>query len=194
MIAVDGTISTIAGSGVDGFSGDDGPAVAAQLRWPRGVAVSGGAVYIADTWNYRVRKVADDGKIATIAGDGANGFAGGHLGVIQGIAVDDTGNVYVTDVYNHVVRKIAPSGGVSTAVTTLAGNGSPSFAGDQSASTNAQLSFPRGIAADAFGNIYIADEEIIASAGSARMEKLRLLRAQGSPASLVTDCQPLRRN
>jgi sugar lactone lactonase YvrE len=162
-LAASGTdiITTLAGTGVAGFSGDTGQATAAQLAFPRGVAVDGaGNVYIADTSNHRVRKVAPNGVITTLAGTGVPGFSGdtgpgtaAQINTPYGVGVDGAGNVYIADTFNHRVRKVAPNG----VITTFAGTGVPGFSGDTGQATAAQLVLPSGIAFDAAGNAYIAD-------------------------------------
>jgi uncharacterized protein (TIGR03437 family) len=156
-----GMISTVAGSGTRGFGGDGGPATSAQLNSPWGIAVdASGSLYIADSQNNRIRKVTPTGMISTVAGSGAEGFAGdgGPATAAQlrnpwDLAVDSVGSIYVADTDNHRIRKIT-AGGV---ITTLAGNGSRSFSGDGGPATTASLNAPFGVALDGFGNVYIAD-------------------------------------
>jgi uncharacterized protein (TIGR03437 family) len=156
-----GNISTVVGNGTLGFGGDNGAATSAQLFLPMGVAVdSSGNIYIADTQNNRVRKVASGSNISTIAGNGGISYSGdsgpaikAQLNAPQGIAVDSSGNYYIADTANNVVRKVAANGTIST----FAGNGSAGSGGDGSAATSAQLNYPQGVAADAAGNVYIAD-------------------------------------
>jgi len=153
-------ITTIAGNGVLSYSGDNGPALAAQMNFPFGVAVdSGGVVYIADTANNVVRRVAKNGVITTFAGNGSAGFGGdggaatsAQLNSPEGVAVDAAGNVYIADTQNARVRRV--TGGT---ISTFAGNGSAGFGGDGSTATSAQLDTPVGLAVDAGGNVYIAD-------------------------------------
>ena len=129
-----GTITTVAGNGVQGYSGDGGPATSADLNYPNGVAVDGsGNLYIADTNNVRVRKVTAGGIITTVAGNGAQGFAGDNgaatsaeLSSQSRVAVDSFGNVYIADIDNSRIRKVSSSG----VITTVAGNGTWGFAGD----------------------------------------------------------------
>jgi uncharacterized protein (TIGR03437 family) len=155
-----GNIATLAGNGILSYSGNGGPATAAQLNSPQAVAVdAAGNFYIADTANNVVRKVTAGGAITTIAGNGAAGYAGDNgaatsaqLNGPQGIAVDAGGNVYVSDTQNARVRKI--SGGN---ISTVAGNGTPGFGGDNGAATTAQLNVPIGLAVDSANNLYIAD-------------------------------------
>ncbi len=210
-----GTITTIAGDGdFNTYSGDGGPAVAAQLDYPRGVAVDGsGNLFIADTWNERVRMVtagggigtvagneapwltspvavaadgsgsvyvADDigakvmkvspgGAVAAFAGTGAVGYAGdggaavsAELDSASAVAVDAAGNVYIADEGNHVVRKVDAAG----TITTVVGNGSAGFSGDGGPAKSATLDAPGGLAIDGAGNLYIADS------GSGRIRKV----------------------
>jgi uncharacterized protein (TIGR03437 family) len=155
-----GMISTVAGNGTRGFSGDGGPATSASLDGPEGVAVdAAGNLYIADTNNYRVRKVSG-GTISTVAGNGILGFSGdggpatsASLGAPWGVAVDAAGNFYLADPYNNRVRKV--SGGT---ISTVAGNGTRGFSGDGGPATSASLDGPGGVAVDGAGNVYIADQ------------------------------------
>jgi uncharacterized protein (TIGR03437 family) len=154
-----GMIATVAGNGTQGFSGDNGPATNAQLSSPNGVAVdSAGSLYIADLGNNRVRKVAS-GVIATVAGNGAYGFSGDNgpgaaaqLYYPEGVTVDAAGNLYIADQWNGRIRKV--SNGV---ITTVAGNGTAGFGGDNGPATSAQLHYPAGVASDAAGHLYIVD-------------------------------------
>jgi hypothetical protein len=159
-----GAISTVAGTGAPGYTGDGGPATAATLNSPEGVAVdAAGNLYIADTNNDAVREVvAATGNIATIAGDGsgAPGFAGdggpaisARLNAPYGIALDGAGNVYIADSGNNRVRVVSTSGNIST----FAGNGTPAYLGDGGAARSAELYSPLGVACDPAGNVYIAD-------------------------------------
>jgi hypothetical protein len=138
-----GVISTVAGTGTRGFSGDGGPATSAQLAYPQSVAVdSAGNLYIADTSNSRIRKVSN-GVITTVAGDGRFGFSGDNgpatsaqLNGPVGVAVDSAGNLYIADQVNQRIRKV--SGGV---ITTVAGGGSS--IGDNGPATSAQFANPQ---------------------------------------------------
>lgn len=155
-----GTISTVAGNGVTGYSGDGGQAQNALMNGPLGVAAAaGGVVYVTDTNNQRVRRIAADHSIATIAGNGTAGFAGDNASASGaqvafpgGAAVDASGNLYFADTANHRVRKIAGGN-----ITTVAGNGTQGYAGDNGAAASAQLNSPAAVAVDAAGNLYIAD-------------------------------------
>jgi trimeric autotransporter adhesin len=156
---VNGIITTVAGTGAVGYTGDNGPATGATLNTPWGVAVdAAGNVYISDTGNAVVRKVSG-GVITTIAGTGTAGFSGDNgaatsalLNAPVGIAFDAAGNLYIADYANNRVRMV--SGGT---ITTVAGNGTATFAGDGSAATSASLSGPLDVKVDAAGNLYIAD-------------------------------------
>ena len=160
-VSTTGTISTYAGTGTAGYSGDGGAATAANLQNPSGVAVdAAGNVYIVDRGNIRVRKVNTSGTITTIAGTGSAGYSGdggaataAQLNNVFGVAIDASGNVYLSDAGNARIRKINTSGTIST----IAGNGSVGYSGDGSAATAAQLNTPYGVAVDALGNIFIAD-------------------------------------
>jgi hypothetical protein len=160
-VSTSGTITTVAGNGTTGFSGDGGPATNASLYNPAGVAVdAAGNLYIADTSNERVRKVSTSGTITTVAGDGTQGFSGdggpatnASLNQPYGVAVDAAGNLYIADTSNGRVRKVSTSG----TITTIAGNGTSRFLGDGGPATDAGLTYPQGVAVDAAGNVYIAD-------------------------------------
>ncbi len=151
-------ITTVAGNGLPGYSGDNGPATNAQLSYPYGVSVdAAGNLYIADSNNYRIRKVAN-GVITTVAGNGTTGFSGDNGPATSaqlqpwGVAVDSAGSVYIADAQNNRIRKV--TNGV---IITVAGNGTPGFGGDNGPATNAALYRPNGVAVDSAGNLYIAD-------------------------------------
>jgi len=161
-VSTSGVISTIAGNGSAGFSGDGGSAISASLNSPTGVAVDGsGNVYIADENNHRIRVVNTSGVINTFAGNGTAGFnydgiaaTASELFYPWGVAVDGSGNVYIADKNNERIRKVNTSGVIST----IAGNGSAGFSGDGGLATAAELNVPVGVACDGSGNIYIVDE------------------------------------
>jgi sugar lactone lactonase YvrE len=162
-------ITTVAGNGTAGYAGDGGSATAAELSDPTGIAVtSGGDLYISEPGNSVVRKVtASTGIITTIAGNGTPGYSGdggsaasAELNNPSGLAVDSTGNLYIADSGNARVRQVAASSGT---ITTVAGDGVPSYSGDRGAATSAELNDPMGVALDASGNLYIAE------AGNARV-------------------------
>ena len=155
-----GTIVTIAGTGVNGFGGDNGLAVNAALSYARSIAIdNAGAVYIADTNNYRVRKISD-GFITTVAGQGVFPFNGDGPALITNldpysVALDTSGNLLIADRSNNRIRKLA-----SGAITTIAGNGSYNFFGDGGPATSAALGLSMGVnglALDTSGNLYFVD-------------------------------------
>jgi uncharacterized protein (TIGR03437 family) len=161
--ASDGKISTVAGNGEVGFSGDGGPATAARFNFLAGVAVDRqGNLFITDQGNYRVRKVnASDGRVSTIAGTGEPGYNGdgiqastARLNETRLITTDAAGDLYLADQVNNRIRKITFSTGL---ITTVAGSGVGGFGGDNGSPASALLNFPTDVAIDAQGNLYIAD-------------------------------------
>ena len=164
-VTPDGIITTFAGTGHHGVSGDGGSATHATLSLPSGVAVADdGTVYIADLFNHRVRSVSPDGTIATLAGTGNNGVSIGQrgdggpataaqLGWPYDVAVDGTGTVYIADEINHRVRKVTPDG----IIATIAGTGTAGDRGDGGPATAAQLNQPSAVAVASDGTLYIAD-------------------------------------
>jgi sugar lactone lactonase YvrE len=156
------TITTVAGTGTNGFSGDGGPATDAKIFAPAALATDrNGNLYIADQGNQRIRMVDTSGTITTIAGTGVAGFSGdggpatdAEIDTPTGLAVDSSGAVYVSDSMNHRVRKIDTSG----TITTYAGDGSGVYGGDGGPATSAGLRYPEGLAFDRVrGNLFIAD-------------------------------------
>jgi uncharacterized protein (TIGR03437 family) len=163
-IAAAQTITTYAGNGNAGFSGDGGPAVLAEINDTVGLAVdASGNIYLADQNNNRVRKVtASTGIISTIAGTSSSGFSGdggpatsATLNGPTGVCLAPTGDVYVNDQGNHRVRKIAVATGI---ITTVAGNGSTVPSGDGGLATSAGMQIPIRCAVDSGGNLYIVDQ------------------------------------
>jgi trimeric autotransporter adhesin len=156
-----GVISTYAGTGIAGFSGDGGLATAAQLNYPTGLVFdSAGNLVIADQGNNRIRSVAPSGIITTIAGTGVAGYTGDGGPALQAtfnapweVAYDKKGNLYITDVFNCVVRVVNTAG----IINTFAGNGTCGYSGDGLVATSESLNFPRGLAFDGSGDLYIAD-------------------------------------
>ena len=149
-------ITTIAGNGTCGYSGDGGPATLAQLNKPTGIAISRkGVLYIADSNNHRIYKIDKAGIITTIAGDGTQGYYGdgGQLNHPRGLALDNRGHLYMADSQNHVIRKITPLG----FITTIAGNNTPGYCCDNRRATMAQLNYPVDIVIDDANNLYIAE-------------------------------------
>ncbi len=157
-----GIISTVAGTGVQGFSGNGGPATAAQINQPTSVAIDDtGNIYFTDDGNNMIRKVNTAGIITTIAGTGTAGYFGDNgfavnaeLSQPSGVAIDRKGNIYIADVYNHAVRMIDTSGKIKT----IAGDGTPGYSGNGTSAVIAQLKYPKGVAVDTFGNIFIVDQ------------------------------------
>ena len=157
-----GTVTTIAGTGIAGFSGDLGPATAAQLKSPYGLALSStGDLYVADSGNHRIRKIdLDTGVISTVAGIGVaapaiDGIPAlvAPLNTPQGISLDAAGNLYIADMGNHTVRKIGTDG----FIRTIAGTGASGNTGDGGLAKAALLSTPWDVAAGPDGTVYIAD-------------------------------------
>jgi uncharacterized protein (TIGR03437 family) len=161
-------INTVAGNGTQGYSADGVPATSSELNQPRGVAVdTAGNFYIADTLNNRIRKVDKNGNITTVAGLGPTGQAldtGGYNGDNMSattaalnspfrVAVDGQGNIYIADAENQRVRKVNTSG----VITTVAGNGTAGYNGDNISAPTAELFDPEGVAVDAAGDLFIAD-------------------------------------
>lgn len=196
-------ISTFAGNGTYGYSGDGGLATNAELTQPSGVAVdSSGNVYIADFGNYTVRKVDTSGNISTVAGTGSPGYSGdgGPAGKATfaspyAIAIDPSNNIYISDLGNANIREITTDGNIHTIVSNISADsiavdgagsiyfsdsstntvrkilangtqfiiagipGNPGYSGDGGVGTSAQLNQPHGVALDSSGNVYVADSQ-----------------------------------
>ncbi|HEX4652164.1 MAG TPA: Ig-like domain repeat protein [Granulicella sp.] len=161
-----GVMTTVAGTGVQGFGGDGGPAALALLDSPSGVAVdAAGNIYIADAHNQRIREIAAaTGVITTIAGSGAAGFAGdggpataAQLSLPTAVVVDAAGDVFFSDTGNHRVRKVVAAGAQAGTIRTVAGTGVQGFAGDGGSATAAAMDSPDGLAVDGAGRLYLAD-------------------------------------
>jgi sugar lactone lactonase YvrE len=153
------TITTVAGNGTAGNTGDGGSAASARISFPYGVAVdASGVIYFSDFGNNGIRKV-NGGTITLVAGSGTAGYNGdgiaaasAELNQPMGIAVDSSGNVYVADAINNRIREV--SGGT---ITTIAGNGIAGDSGDGGAAASAELNYPTDVAVDSSGNLYICD-------------------------------------
>ena len=160
--AATGFITTVAGNGTAGYSGDGGAAISATLNLPWGVAVDTlGNIYIADYGNNVIREVTA-GIISTVAGNGTSFGYSGNGGAAtsatlwnpSGVAVDIDGNIYIADTQNNAIRKVTVSTGK---ISTVAGKDVQGYSGDGGDATKAELSLPSGVAVDTTGNIYIAD-------------------------------------
>jgi sugar lactone lactonase YvrE len=182
-----GNITTIAGTGTQGFSGDEGPATSAALDSPQGLALdTANNLYIADTHSHRIRELnLTTGNIITVAGN-APGFSGdtgpatsAQLNLPTALALDATGNLYIADTGNHRIRKLSLTTGI---ITTIAGTGTQGFSGDDGPATSAAIDSPTGLAIDTAGNLYLADthnnriREIAASTGT-----ITTIAGNGSP-------------
>ncbi len=160
-VSSSGIISTIAGTGTGGYSGDGAAATAAQLRFPAGVAIDvSGNIFIADQSNNRIRKINTSGIITTVAGTGAAGFSGdggpatnAQIHAPWGIVVDNNGAIVIADYENNRIRRIDTFG----IITTIAGTGTSGYSGDGAAATAADLTHPAGLAVSRTGAVYFAD-------------------------------------
>lgn len=178
-----GTITLVAGNGKPGFSGDNGPATSASLQYPAGLAVdANGNLYIADSYNSRIRKVASDGTITTVAGDGTTALSGDGGAATQaklyrpsGVAIDANGNILIADTQNNRIRSVSVTG----VITTVAGGGVA--LGDGGLALNALIANPTGVATAANGNFYITD------AGNSRLRKVN---AAGQISSIAGNGTP----
>ena len=163
VTASTGDISTVAGTGVCGSSGDGGPATSAELWGPWGIAVDGsGNIFIADTYNNRIREVtASTGDISTVAGNGGCDYNGDGIPATTAdiclpitVAVNGSGNIFIADMGNNRIRNV--TAGI---ISTIAGNGTQGNSGDGGPATAAELYWPYGVALDASGNVYIGDTD-----------------------------------
>ena len=162
-VGPDNIITTVAGTGEFGFSGDGGPATAASLGYPSGVAVTpDGSLYIADTTWSRIRRVGPDGIITTVAGNDVGGFSGdggpataASLYTPHGAAVSSDDSLYIADYNNSRIRRVGPDG----IITTVAGNGGAGFSGDGGSAVAASLGYPSGVAVTPDGSLLISDTD-----------------------------------
>ena len=188
-----GNMITVAGTGTAGYSGDGGQATNAELNNPFGVAVdNSGNIYIADLYNYLVRKVDVHGIITTIAGNGHSAFAGDNGPAVNSglypyaLATDSAGNLYIADTFNERIRAINMTSNAITIgnvsilpgfIATVAGNGNYGPSGNGIAATSAALTYPYGVAVDSAGNIYICDTY---------SRTMRVVNAGTSPVTIAT--------
>ncbi len=155
------TITTIAGNGAATFAGDGGPATSASLNQPRGKVASGpdGSLYIADTFNQRIRRIAPDGRISTFAGTGVAGYGGDGGPAVNArlywphdVAVDAVGNVYIADSNNNRIRRVTPDG----IIRTVVGTGRGGYNGDGILATRAMIHRPKSVVPTA-ATLYFSD-------------------------------------
>jgi len=158
-----GIITTVAGSGEQGFSGDGGQATDAALDTPQGLALdSQGHLFLADSNNHRIRRIdLETGIITTVAGNGVDGFGGDGGPASQAsfsgpadVALDAEGNLYIADTFNGTIHRVEAA---TQIITQIAGNGEEIFGGDGGPALDAGLSFPFSIVLDPEGNLYISD-------------------------------------
>ncbi|KAG2394181.1 hypothetical protein C9374_003945 [Naegleria lovaniensis] len=162
-ITTNGMITTIAGNGIGGYNGDNQLATSAQLNNPSSVFVSSNnEIYIADCFNNRVRKIMTNGMITTIAGNGTRGYNGDNqlatnaeLAFPSSVFISSNNEVYIADSLNHRIRKIMKNG----MITTIAGNGTGGYNGDNQLATSAQLNHPSSVFISSNNEFYIADRD-----------------------------------
>ena len=188
-----GVITTVVGNGTPGFSGDGGPASAAELDHPTGVAIdSSGNIFIADAGSNLIREVSSaTGKIATVAGNGTAGSSGNggpataaELDLPEGVAVDSSGNIFIADTGSSEVREVNAGSGV---ISTIAGTGMTGSGGNGGPATAADLNAPINVAIDTAGDVFIADSNNneIREVMPPRVRSLSW-RAMGRPATQET--------
>ena len=165
VVKATGDIITVAGNGTAGYSGDNGPATAAEINSPRGIAVdAAGDLFIADSRNNVIREVVKaTGDIITVAGNGTAGYSGdggpataAELDEPCGVAVDSAGDLFIADAGNNAIREVVKATGD---IITVAGNGTAGYSGDGGPATAAELNGPVGVAVDSAGDVFIADSQ-----------------------------------
>ena len=163
IISSAGVTTTVAGTGIAGFSGDGGKAKTAMVSFPADVVLDGaGNVLFSDSGNNRIRRISKTGIITTIVGTGVAGYTGdggpatsAEINGPGGLALDSSGNLFFGDTNNQVVRKVDTTGNIHT----VAGNGAKGFSGDGGSALSASMSTPYGVVTDSNGNLYIADHD-----------------------------------
>jgi len=162
LVNSSGIISTIAGNGTAGYSGDGGQATLAEINYASWICFDmTGNLYIADSNNERIRKINTTGIISTVAGNGTQGYSGdggqataAEMSNPAGIIADASGSLYIPESQSYRIRKISSAG----IINTIAGNGTMGYTGDGGNATAAELSLPAGVTIDAAGNVYVADD------------------------------------
>jgi trimeric autotransporter adhesin len=180
-----GIIRSITSGGAAGFAGDGGPAIYAKFHFPTGIAIdAAGNIFICDNNNHRIRKINTSGIINTIAGTGVVGYSGdggqatdAALAYPADVSVDGRGNLYICDGGNSSIRMVDTAG----IITTVAGNGTAGFSGDDGLAISAQLHYPYGIRSDSAGNIFISDHE---------NERIRMVTADGFISTVAGNGTP----
>jgi sugar lactone lactonase YvrE len=156
-----GVITTVAGNGSQGYSGDNGPATSASLYFPGDVALdTAGNLFIAEESNHIRRVDAITDIITTVAGNGTLGYNGDNIPATtagfrpSGVALDDAGNVFIADSTSHRIRRVDTTTGF---ITTVAGNGTAAYSGDDGPATMASLNYPQKVTVDSAGNLFVSD-------------------------------------
>jgi trimeric autotransporter adhesin len=161
-VNTDGTITTVLGNGIGGFSGDGGPAAAAQTNGPRAIKIdAAGNVYVGEFFGYRIRRISPAGIVTTVVGSGVRGFSGeggqavnAQIGEVNDIALLPNNILVFSDASNHMLRQVNLTTGI---ITRFAGTGASGFGGDEGPALDAQFNNPHGLAVDAQGRLFVAD-------------------------------------